>query len=114
MKHYQHEGETFKLDDSKSCYVKVTYKDITVYIGVNIGVNATDRNPYVWYTDKRIENYVTPKGLSIGNSNGASFESNLGALCDQLLREFQTREATKTFSHAKYCKELSEAVKNLP
>ena len=114
MKDYQHEGETFKLDDSKGCYVKVIYNDITGYIGVNIGVNATDQNPYLWYTNKRIENYVTPEGLKIGNSNGASFESNLDALCEQLLREFQTQEATKTFSHAKYCEELSEAVKNLP
>ena len=118
MKEYKHAGETFQLDeDSKGCYVKVTYstaKNITGYIGVNIGVNATDQNPYVWYTDKRIENYVTPEGLKFGNSNGPSFGSNLDALCDQLLREFHTQEAAKTFSHAKYCEELSEAVKNLP
>ena len=114
MREYKYKEETFQLDDSSGCYVKATYKNLTGYVGVNIGVNATDQNPYVWYTDKRIENYVTPEGLKFGNGNGPSFESNLDALCDSLLREFHTQEAAKAFNRAKYCEELSEAVKNLP
>ena len=48
MKEYKYQGETFQLDDSKGCYVEVTYKYLTGYLGVNLGARATDQNPYVW------------------------------------------------------------------
>ena len=33
MRDYKYKGETFKLDDSNGCYVKVTYKDLTGSFG---------------------------------------------------------------------------------
>ena len=45
MSDYEYEGETFKLDDSKGCYVEVTYEGLTGYFGVNIKDNATDQDP---------------------------------------------------------------------
>ena len=114
MKEYKYQGETFQLDDSKGCYVEVTYKYLTGYLGVNLGARATDQNPYVWDTDKRPEFYVTPKGLKYGISSGAAFEENLDALCNRLLQEFQLEEAAKAFDHKKYCAELHDRVKNLP
>ena len=111
MRDYKYEGETFKLDDSNSGYVEVTYKDLTGYIGVNIGINRGDEQPYVWFTSKY---FVTPDGLTGGNSTGASFKDNLAALCDRLLKNFRTEEAAKAFNTQKYHVKLHEAVKNLP
>ena len=111
MRNYKHKGEMFKLDDSDGCYVKVIYKNLTGYIGVNIGDDRGTERPYIWYGNK---GYVTPAGLTAGNSSGNSFEDNLKPLCDYLLRTFRTEEATKAFNAEKSCKNLHDAVKNLP
>ena len=42
-KEYKHQGETFLLDDSKGCYVKITYKDQVGYLGVNLQGSAESR-----------------------------------------------------------------------
>ena len=102
------------MDDSKGCYVAVTYKYLTGYLGVNLGARATDQNPYVWDTDKRPEYYVTPNGLKYGFSSGTAFEENLDALCNRLLQEIVLEEAAKAFDREKYCAELHDSVKNLP
>ena len=114
MKEYKYGSKTFQLNDSEGCYVTVTYERLTGYVGVNLGLfgeKPTSENPYVWYIDKK---YVTPDGLKLGNSNGASFKENLDALCAELLRKFRTEEASKVFDSAKYCEKLHDAVKNLP
>ena len=108
---YKYKGETFQLDDSKGCYVAVTYKHLTGYVGVNLRSNATDQNPYAWDIGK---GNTTPNGMKSGNSNGRSFKVNLDALCGRLLRDFRTAEAAKMFDHKKYCAELHDGVKNLP
>ena len=38
VKEYKYKGETFQLDDSKGCYVAATYKHLTGYVGVNLGL----------------------------------------------------------------------------
>ena len=53
MSNYEYEGETFMLDDSKGCYVEVTYRDLTGYFGVNIRGNGTDQYPYSYYCRRR-------------------------------------------------------------
>ena len=111
MRDYKYKGETFNLDDSNGCYVEVTYKNLTGYIGVNIGKDRGTERPYVWYANK---GYVTPAGLTAGNSSGTSFEDNLKPLCDYLLRTFRTEEATKWFNAEESCNKLHDAVKNLP
>ena len=117
MREYKHQGETFQLDDSKGCYVTVTYKHLTGYVGVNLGKKASPQNPYAWYTAREIggADCVTPDGLKFGivDPKGASFQANLNALCVQLLLDFRTEEAAKA-APAKYCAELHDAVKNLP
>ncbi len=114
MKAYKYQDETFQLDDSKGCYVQVTYKYLTGYLGVNLAARATDQNPYVWDTDKRPEFYVTLDGLKYGFSSGVTFEENLDALCRRLLQDFRLEEAAKKFDRKKYCAELHDRVKNLP
>ena len=68
MREYKHQGETFQLDDSKGCYVTVTYKHLTGYVGVNLGKKASPQNPYAWYTAREIggADCVTPDGLKFG------------------------------------------------
>ena len=111
MKEYKYEGETFQLDDSKGCYVEVTYKSLTGCVGVNISDTATDKNPFSWWHERN--KFATPDGMTNGNSS-PSFEAARDQLCTNLLRIFRTQEAAKTFDRAKYCEELHEAVKNLP
>ena len=111
MSNYEYEGETFKLDDSKGCYVEVTYKNLTGYIGVNIRGTGTDQYPYSYYVGG--EEYVTPDGLTWGDRS-PSPEVARDSLCADLVRRFRTQEAVKTFDPAKYCKELHDAVKNQP
>ena len=93
MKAYKYQDETFQLDDSKGCYVQVTYKYLKGYLGVNLAARATDQNPYVWDTDKKPEFYVTRDGLKYGFSSGVTFEENLDALCRRLVQEFRLEEA---------------------
>ena len=110
VKEYKYQGETFQLDDSKGCYVAVTYKHLTGYVGVRLGLlgkKATDQEPYGWLTDSK---QVTSEGLKFGNVNGPSFEANLDALCAALLSEFRAEEAAKAFDPEKYCAELHAAV----
>ena len=110
MRDYKYEWKTFKLDDSKGCYVKVTYKDLTGSFGVNINGNATDQYPYLYWED---ESYVTPDGMTSGNRS-SSFEDALDKTCSVLLNRFRIQEDAKKFDRAKYCKELHDDVKNLP
>ena len=118
VKEYKCEGKTFQLDDSKGCYVAVTYEHLTGHVGVNLGDRGTDEHPYTWHTERALANpasdCVTPDGLKFGIITGASFKTNLDALCAQLLLDFRSQEARKAFDPAKYCAELHDAVKNLP
>ena len=110
MIYYPYEGETFKLDDSKGCYVEVTYKGLTGYFGVNVRGTGTDQLPYFYYVGG--EQHVTPKGVTAGNRS-RSFNEARDETCMELLDKFRAQEASKTFDSAKYCEELHDAVKNL-
>ena len=110
MKKYKYKEETFKLDDSKGCYVEVTYKGLTGHFGVNISGTGTDQYPYAY---RLTEGSVTPDGIRNGIQS-PSFKDARDEICNILLNRFRTQEAAKTFDRAKYCEELHEAVKNLP
>ncbi len=107
---YEFEGETFQLDDSKGCYIEVTYGALTGYIGVNL--KGTADSPYVWWANN--SNPVTDDGLRFGNSNGPDEKSNLEWLCRDLLRRQQEAQAQKAFNQEAACKSLHEFVKSLP
>ena len=114
MSDYEYEGETFKLDDSKGCYVEVTHEGLdglTGYFGVNISGTGTDQYPYSYHVGG--EEYVTPDGTTKG-VRSPSPEDARDQICQILLVSVQERAAAETFDPAKYCKELHDAVKNLP
>ncbi len=107
---YKYEGETFQLDDSKGCYVEVTYRDQIGYLGVNL--EGTKGTPFVWYSNR--PDVVTPDGMKFGNSNGPDEATNLKALCADLLRLQRQAEAREAFNPEEACKSLHEYVESLP
>ena len=111
MKDYKFEGEVFQLDDSKGCYVEVSYRYLKGYVGVNLGKEASDQYPFIWWLDAEP---VTREGLKYGNPDGDSVESNLRALCNQLIRKYRIEEANRQFDREKYCNQLHETIRNLP
>ena len=118
MSNYEYEGETFKLDNSKGCYVEVTYKDLIGYFGVNIRGTGTDQYPYSYYVGGEEyvgddEEHATPAGLTWGDRS-PSPEDARDQTCGLLLETFRDQEEVKNFNPAKYCKELNDAVKNQP
>lgn len=107
---YAFEGETFQLDDSKGCYIEVTYGDMTGYVGVNL--RGTVKMPYSWWAEG--SDPVTKDGLTYGNSSGPCQKSNLDGLCRDLIRRQQEAQARKAFNQEAACKSLHEFVKSLP
>ena len=79
---YEYEGETFKLDDSKGCYVEVTYKGLTGYFGVNISTTGTDQHPYSVLIGG--EAYATPDGLTKGEPT-TSFKEARARTCERFV-----------------------------
>ena len=112
MRDYIYEGETFILDDSKACYVEVTYEGLTGYFGVNISGTGTDQYPYFYQVGGE-ECAAIQDGMITG-LRSPTFEAARDKTCLNLLKIFRTQEAVETFDRAKYCKELHDAVKNLP
>ncbi len=111
-KEYKYQDETFLLDDSKGCYIEITYKGMKGYVGVNLSTWGSAQAPYVWWAENAAR-FVTPDGLTGGNSNGTSQESNLAALCDELIRKQREIEAHAAFDREKACHDLHEWVEKL-
>ena len=109
MKKYELDGETFQLDDSKGCYIEVTYKDLVGHIGVNL--SGTKESPFCWYTGNT---FLTPDGLTQGNSNSGGEEGNLHALCKALITQHRKTEAHKAFKPEDACAALHEFMEKLP
>lgn len=103
-KKYIRNGNTFLLDDSKGCFIEVTFDEQVGYLGVNL--QGTNERPYCWRTGG--SHRVTPDGLTSGNSNGGSIEDNLNALCDELVRIQALAEAQESFKPEAACKALHE------
>ena len=108
-KEYKFEGETFGLDDSKGCYVEVSYKGQVGYVGVYL--RGTKEQPYCWYDGDSV---LTKDGLSAGNSARGGMEGNLHALCRALVRKHRDAQAREAFKPEEACEGLHEFVKSLP
>ena len=106
---YKYQGETFLLDDSKGCYIEVTYRDQLGHVGVNL--QGTKDAPYAWSVNR--PSRITADGLSSGVSSGPDEESNLLVLCHEMLRLQREAEARKAFNREAACKSLHEFVEAL-
>ena len=107
-KKYDYLGEIFLIDDSKGCYIEVTYKDQTGYLG--LAYRGTEDMPYRW-SDTRPDDQGY---LRSGNSSGKDREEHLQNLCSALLHWHREAESRKVFDSAKACDALHEFVRKLP
>ena len=107
-KEYKYEGETFLVDDSKGCYLEVSYQHIVGYVGVWV-VGTPDR-PYAWSPKRRL---VTDEGLGNGSAPSATIESGLDNLCAYLLNQYQEEMGRKSFKPDEACEALHVFANNL-
>ena len=107
-KEYKFQDETFELDDSKGCYIEVTYKGLVGYVGVNL--QGTPSAPYSWTLDVAA---ITESGLARGNSPSAGITGSLRALCRELLKKHREAEGRKAFKPEEACAALHEFAKSL-
>ena len=112
MTTYEYRGSKFEIDDSKGCYLEVSYKDLTGYAGVFL--EGTKDTRYAWGVGSGL---AAMDGLSAGSiSAGNTMLLNLHALCDWILEELAQREATRAFTpeaREQACAELHDFVKGL-
>ncbi len=106
---FKYQGETFQLDDSKGCYIEVMYEDQLGHVGVSL--QSTKGAPYAWSANR--PGRITAEGLRSGTSSGPDVQSNLEALCAELLRLQRQAEAHKAFNAEAACKSLHEYVESL-
>ena len=83
MRDYKYEGETFKLDDSKGCYVSVIYKRLKQAILPDRHISGTvtaTAEPYFYYVGG--DEHVATQGLTSGNQpKRSAHEVARGWLC---------------------------------
>ena len=115
MKEYKYQGETFLLDDSKGCYVEVTYDKVPDRVGIiAVALRGTKEKPYVRMTMHRgaTNDRLTPNGVD--EEGHGSYESILGQVCSRLINAHREREAKEQFNPEEACHALHEAVSKLP
>ncbi len=112
-KEYKYDGETFLLDDSKGCYIEVTYEGLTGYVGVNLSSEGTQATPYAWAVLNHIGGVVVDDGLNDG-LKVSTIEEGLRRLCNWLIQHHTEQQAHKAFDREKACGELHEFYEKLP
>lgn len=118
-KEFKHDGETFLLDDSKGCFVEVTYAEHQEYVGcAGVSVDGTEDNPYAAVT------ISTPNGSSRhqaikddriyrGDRTG-DLETAIRKCCTSLIAIRRRDEERKQFDSEAACRNLHEQFENLP
>lgn len=108
QKEYEYQGETFLLDDSKGCYIEVTYKNVVGYVGVYD--RGTKDTPYIYSVGA---GGVNNGRVASGNVERGSIQHVLDKLCGALTREQQSWEARNAFDQKEACETLHKFVENL-
>ena len=108
---YKHEpsGEDFYLDDSKGCYIEVTYKEQKGWVGVNIAKWASKEMPYAFSLSRH---NVRTEGLK-GDSASTTLEIVLDNLCTNLIHQQRRFEARKKLDTEEACEQMHEFVREL-
>ena len=116
VKEYKYQGETFQLDDSEGCYIKVTYHDMVGYIGVNLN-NASPERPYHWSVagGKFGNPRVTKDGIGGGGVTAGNMDDGMQALCKHMVEMRREDEERKRnpFKPEEACHALHEFVEKL-
>ena len=106
MKTYKFNGETFELDDSEGCFVKVTYGGQVAHLGVNL-YDGTDKRPFKYAGSWQ----GTPQegGLTWGY-DASTYAQGLEGVCRLLLK----RQEEVKFDREKACETLHDETARLP
>ena len=102
------EGKEFNVDESKGCYIEVTYQEQVGFYGVNL--RGTKQNPYCWQTNRSV---VTDDGLKSGNVTNQEPRKNFEDLCRELVKLQERSDAQKAFDKEAACKDLHDFFKEL-
>ena len=105
MKTYRYNNETFELDDSNACYIKVTHKDQVGFVGTNLQDKSKVPSTFCWTMSPT---HVTQAGLTGGNGHvGQSFEFHLQVLCGTLIIKQREEDARRnSFDAEKACADI--------
>ena len=116
MKKVEYKGETFQLDDSKGCYIEVTYRNLVGYVGISLQL-GTEEKPYAWWVPEfggSANSVVTKDGLTTGAGEYEEPTEALHILYNHLIHKYQEDESRKAFKPEIACEALHEYVKGLP
>ena len=105
---YLYQGEDFDIDDSKGCYLEVSYRGEVGYVGV--WVNGTESGPYGYSTSVSM---ISDQGLTGGNVGIRTIDSALNSLCRILISQYEQTEGRKAFKPAEACDALHDFVQKL-
>ena len=116
---YNGESYTFQLDDSKGCYIEVSYQDEVIgYVGVALAGGTTER-PYAWncWNSVRKGWYqgtlgLTPDGLQ-RDGMVPNPGSGLTQVCSNYLGLLSQFRSQQQFKPEAACEALHEYIKGL-
>ena len=117
-KEFKHDGETFLLDDSKGCFVEVTYAEHQEYVGV-VGVNirGTASAPYavnVISTPNGSGRDRVIKGDQVDGNSARDMGDALDKCCKSLVDARLQDEDRNQFDPEATCHNLHEYLASLP
>ena len=111
VEQYKYKGEVFPIDDSKGCYIEVTYKDQVGYLGVNL--EGTGASPYGWYTDLQQRRSPSAEGLKPVLDSGTDPEKLLPSLLDKMLANQKLHDERLSFKREEACENLHSFFKSI-
>ena len=105
MKTYRYNNETFELDDSNRCYIKVTLKDQVGFVGANLQHKSKLASTFCWTMSSA---HVGQHGLTGGSGYvGRPFEFHLKVLCESLTIKQQEEDAkNRSFDPEEACADI--------
>ena len=117
-KDFKHAGETFLLDNSKGCFVEVTYAEHQEYVGVvGVSINGTESAPYavsVLSTPNGSDRDKVIKGDQVVGNSVGDLDSAIYQCCEALIKTRRRYEGQKHFDPESACRKLHEEFENLP
>lgn len=106
----KHDGYEFQLDDSRGCYVEVSFKGKAVgVVGLNLA-QAEEGKPFSWFPTTAP---AGPEGLQFGNGVYPDVRTALTELCDHTIRQYRQRMESERIDRKAACERLHKEVNEI-
>lgn len=106
VKEYKYKGETFTLDDSKGCYIKVTYAEHPQFVGyVGVNISKTVAKPFAVSHDGY---EVTPDGIPVPRQSGYDINELIVECCRHLIERKKTADLIGDRGKEALCNDLHQ------